>query len=114
MLKNKKGNYYLTCKGIVYYSYIDEEIFFQWFAKIRCIESFEEARDELYLHLIPGELDYEGMHELIALFYRYKINMHQLLALMNDTNKAAIEPWIKRILRTKRVVYKTKDESLEE
>ena len=89
---------YLTCKSVYFYSPHDEAAFFQWINNIKCIEKFEAARDELYLDLVDRELDYHDIKELIALLFRYKINMKQLAPLINEKNKGAFEPWHQRIL----------------
>src|SRR5205823_3117186 len=77
-MKHKVNNNYLICKRVSFYSSLDEAIFFGWIKRISCIERFEGAGDELYLDIIDQELSYEDMKNLIALFYRYKINMDQL------------------------------------
>jgi hypothetical protein len=89
---------FLTCKSVWYYSQKDEDAFFEWIEKIECIESFEGVRDELYLNLIDCELEYEDMQDLIALFYRYKVNMRQLAPFVNKKNRDAAIPWKKHIL----------------
>jgi hypothetical protein len=88
---------YLTCKRVSFYAPKDEDMFFEWIANLPCIEKFEGAGDELYLDLVDRELDYEDIKDLIALFYRYKINMKQLGRLLNEKNKDAFEPWRKKI-----------------
>ncbi len=90
-------NNYLTCKRVIFYSSLDEDMFFDWIKKIQCIEKFEGARDELYLDLVNRELDYDEMKNLIAFFRRYKIKMNQLEQFVNEKNKAAVEPWKKQI-----------------
>lgn len=105
--KNKRlemisKNSYLVCKRVSFYSMLDEDMFFEWIKKIKCIKSFEGARDELYLDLIESELDYNDMKDLIALCFRYKIKMKQLAPLINEKNKAAVEPWSKQICKTAR------------
>ncbi len=92
------NNNYLTCKSVDYYSILDEEVFFYWISKIKCIEKFEGAGDELYLDLVDRELDYSDMKDLIALFFRYKINMKQLARFVNDKNRDAVIPWKNEIL----------------
>lgn len=96
---NKK---YLVCKRVTYYSPLDEAIFFSWIKKIKCIEKFEGARDELYLDLVDKELGYEDMKNLIALFYRYKIDMTQLAEFVNTDNKDAFDPWRRKIFKSKK------------
>lgn len=93
---------YLTCKSIYFYSMNDEAIFFEWIKKISCIQSFSGSGDELYLDLVDKELSYDDIKDLIALFYRYKINMKQLSSLLNEKNKEAFLPWKREIFGTKK------------
>lgn len=95
-LDKEFGNY-ITCKSVTFYSPRDEDAFFEWIKKIDCIESFEGARDELYLDLVDRSLNSQDIHELIALLRRYKVDMKQLKNLLNDDNKDAFEPWKKKI-----------------
>jgi hypothetical protein len=90
-------NNYLTCKRVTFYCLKDEDAFFEWIKKIKCIEKFEGASDELYLDLFDRELDYEDLKELTALLYRYKVPMHQLARFINEKNKSAAGPWMKEI-----------------
>lgn len=94
------NNKYITCKRVLFGSQLDEDAFFDWIKKIACIEKFEGAGNELYLDLVGRQLEYEDMKDLIALLYRYKIRMDQLEPLINDKNKAAIEPWKKHIYKS--------------
>lgn len=88
---------YLTCKSVYFYSMKDEDAFFEWIGKIDCIEKFEGVRDELYLDFVQKKLNYDDIKDLIALFYRYKIDMKQLKQLLNEENKEAFKPWSKEI-----------------
>lgn len=72
-------------------------MFFVWIKKIKCIEKFEGAGDELYLDLINKDLNYDDIKDLIALFYRYQIDMKQLGKLKNKKNADAFDPWKKEI-----------------
>lgn len=89
--------YYITCKSVFFYSVNDEAMFFDWIKRIGCIKSFEGARDELYLDLVDRELTYDDIKDLIALLYRYKIDMKQLAALRAPNNERAFIPWEKQI-----------------
>lgn len=92
-----ENNRYLTCKAVKFYSQTDESAFFWLIKKIKCIEKFEGAGDELYLDLVDKELDYNDIKELIGLTYRYKIDMKQLAPLMNEKNRQAFKPWKTKI-----------------
>lgn len=90
---------YITCKRIKYFSKLDEDMFFAWIKSISCIEKFEAAHDELYLDLVDKELSYDDMKNLMALLYRYKINMQQLQPFITENNKTAMKGWEKQIFK---------------
>jgi len=92
-----ENKHYITCKSVFFYSMNDEAMFFEWIKRISCIKSFEGARDELYLDLVDRELTYDDIKDLIALLYRYKIDMKQLAVLRTPNNEGAIIPWKKQI-----------------
>lgn len=94
---------YLICKKVFFYSDLDEAMFFDWIKRIKCIAKFEGAGDELYLNLMQNELSYEDMKDLIALCYRYKIKMDQLEKFINEKNRPAVEPWMKRIRKNESI-----------
>lgn len=78
----------LVCKGVIFHGLKDEDMFFEWIQKIDCIESFSEKSDELYLDIASNGLHDNDLRDLIALFYRYKIeNMKQLALFLNDNNR---------------------------
>ncbi len=85
--RNPDYTNYLTCKGVKYCSLLDETAFFEWIEKINCIASYEGALDELYLDLVDRDLKDTELKELIALFYRYKIDMKQLAQFKTEHNK---------------------------
>ncbi|MBI2775019.1 hypothetical protein HYX58_03360 [Candidatus Dependentiae bacterium] len=80
-------NNYLVCKGVKFGSMHDEDAFFEWIKKIKCIQSFEGARDELYLDLISDRLEDLELRDIIALFRRYKVDMAQLKRFLTEDNK---------------------------
>lgn len=82
-----ESEFKVVCKAVWYYSKIDEELFFNWLQKIKSIEHFDGIGDELYLYFKTPKIPDEDLRELLALFYRYKIDMKQLKAFLNDDNK---------------------------
>lgn len=98
MAANKQ---YLVCRKVGYYSNFDEDAFFEWIKKIKCIEKFEGAGYELYLDLYDRELSSEDIHEIAALFLRYKINMKQLAEFLTENNKDAFGYYKKEIFGKK-------------
>jgi hypothetical protein len=93
---------YLIGKSVYFYSMNDEKMFFEWIKNIECIKKFEGAGDELYLDLVGQELNYNDIKDLIALFYRYQIDMKQLAPFLNEGNKQAFAPWDKEIFGAKK------------
>lgn len=77
----------LVCKKVAFYSHIDEYAFFKWIEVIRCIASFSQVNDELYLEIASLNLNDGDLTELLALFYRFKISMKQLAVFLNAENK---------------------------
>jgi hypothetical protein len=78
---------YLTCKRVKFYSNKDEDAFFEWIKKIECIEKFEAAGDELYLDIASKELHDHDLRDLLALFFRYNIDMKQLQRFLTEDNR---------------------------
>lgn len=77
----------LICKSVGYYSYKDEDAFFEWIKKIPAIESFDGRLDELYLYIKSKRISSENLRELLGLFYRYKVDMKQLAQFLNTSNQ---------------------------
>ena len=77
----------LICKSVWYYSSIDEDMFFEWIQKIPSIIKYDGLQDELYLYIKSKRINCNDLRELIALFYRYKIDMKQLSIFLNNANK---------------------------
>lgn len=95
----------LTCKKVTFYARKDEDAFFEWIKKIDCIDSTSAAGDELYLHIACVDLHDHDLRDLLALFYRYKIDMRQLKIFLNEENKRWFdEPqkyWYKEVFADK-------------
>lgn len=77
----------LECKRVTFYSYKDEDAFFEWIKKIDIIDNFWGEGDTLYLDTACIDLGDEHLRDLIALFYRYNIRMSQLKRFMNKSNE---------------------------
>jgi hypothetical protein len=70
-----------------YYSQADEDAFFDRLNGLRCIKSVRGAPDGLHVALsrTPTEMQ---LRELIALLYRYGLDMTPLAALRTERNAA--------------------------
>jgi hypothetical protein len=91
----------LICKKVEFYSRNDESAFFEWIAKIRVIKKWEGVGDEIHLYVPKTIVSKTSLRDLMALFFRYKINMRQLQQLVNDKNRDFFmntkKYWYKRI-----------------
>jgi hypothetical protein len=67
----------LIATRVIYYSPNDETAFFQWLGRVDCVEGFEGSGPKLFIDLKRAPTDDE-LRDLLALFYRYKIDMRQL------------------------------------
>lgn len=77
----------LICKRVIFYSQIDEDLFFEWIKRISAIVDIKGVVDEIHLYISDCNLDSTSLRELNALFKRYKINRKQLQVFLNDGNK---------------------------
>lgn len=77
----------LTCKSVWFYSKNDENAFYEWLKKIDCIDEISAAADELYLHIASSILHDQDLRDLLAIFYRYKVDMKQLARFLTPDNK---------------------------
>ena len=78
----------LTCKSVWYYSRLDEDCFFEWIEKIPSIIKYDGKRDELYLYFSNNKINDNDLRELLAIFYRYKVDMKQLTIFLNNSNRS--------------------------
>ena len=82
---------YLICKQVSFYSEGDEISFFKWLKEIEAIKDIKGIGDEIQLAIKNSNIDENSLRELIAIFYRYKIEMSQLKQFLNEGN----EYWFK-------------------
>ena len=71
-----------------YYSRGDEDAFFQWLKRIKCVTRWEGSGTELRLHVPSKRISNKCLRELISIFQRYRIPMRQLAKFENETNRA--------------------------
>lgn len=86
----------LICKRVLFYSSIDEDLFFEWISRIPVITEVKGISDEIHLHVLNESLKYEHLNEIVALFDRYKIDMQQLSVFMNDDNRHWLAEFLKQ------------------
>ncbi|MBI2344449.1 hypothetical protein HYV10_00045 [Candidatus Dependentiae bacterium] len=110
-IQNKKSTIaknILFCEGVKYYCKEDEDVFFEWIEKIKCIETFSYRWKFLYLHIPSGNIDDESLKELLSLFYRYNIKMSQLAEFLTKNNKKWFYDnkksfWYKNVFQNKKI-----------
>lgn len=85
-MKDSKENI-LVCKSVRFFCNKDEDAFFEWIKKIKCIDEISAAGKELYLHICADYIHDQDLDDLIGLFYRYKVDMKQLKKFLTKDNK---------------------------
>lgn len=77
----------LKCSPLRFYTEDDEELFFEWVKKIKCINKFEGVGRELHLYITSKNIPDNDLLNLMALFDRYKFDADQLKVFINESNK---------------------------
>ena len=78
----------LYCKRIEFYSEGDELHFDSWIDKISCVHEREGTGDCTVLHIKRKIISDKCLRELLALFFRYKIDMSQLKQFCTEDNSS--------------------------
>ena len=76
----------LIVRGPTYGSPLDEKMHFDWLASIPCVANVGGELNDMHITLkrLPGEMD---LRELIAVLYRYRMDMTGLAAFKSSRNK---------------------------
>ncbi len=74
-----------------YFSNADEDHFFLWLTSIKAIKEIEGRTGSVILYLHNSFMDDNDLRELIALMFRYGLNMRCLQYQCNDINSV----WLK-------------------
>jgi len=77
----------VICKAVEFYSAQDETNFFEWAKKLRCVKRVQGVHDEIWLHVRSRNISDRCLRELIALCFRYKVEMTQLQQFLRVSNK---------------------------
>lgn len=75
----------VPCRKVIFYSRGDEASFFAFAGGIPAVTKVEGVAESLVLHLRPKVSD-ASLRDLIALLYRYKIDMRPLAELKTKKN----------------------------
>jgi hypothetical protein len=87
----KQDKLVLEATGVRYYSQIDEASFFAWLDKISCVDNYAGKAETLYVTVDRNKVSDICLRELIALFFRYGVDMKQLSRFSSDANRAWFE-----------------------
>jgi hypothetical protein len=77
----------LKCHDTVFYSQIDEEMFFTALKKISGVKRIEFGRTDL-LVTVQSRISDKALRELLGLFLRYKVDMRQLARFLTQKNRS--------------------------
>ena len=87
----------IDTRRVVYLSQLDEDSFFRWAKRLRCVTSIDVG----YLHIRSKTLSDADLRDLIALLYRYKVPMHTLKQFGTPANKhwfkSKTKYWYRRV-----------------
>lgn len=76
----------LECVSVEFYSAEDENAFFNWLKALNCVEKIHGKGLSILINT-EESVDDDCLRELLAIFYRYKIDMAQLSVFRNKTNE---------------------------
>ena len=82
-----EGEIVLVATSVTYYHPNDETAFFEWLARMECVEGFDGAGHDLFIRLRGRPTKYD-LQELLAFFFRYGIDISQLARFETRSNKA--------------------------
>ena len=90
----------LKCHKTVFYSQLDEEIFFDALRKISAVKKIEGRGSDILLS-VPSRISDEALRGLLGLFFRYRIDMRQLAPFITagsrDWSGRSEAFWFKRV-----------------
>ena len=80
----------IECKRVKFFSPDDESAFFEWVEKIKSV-NVKGQKDSLLLTVDKQRFTDSDLHNLTALFRRYKISIKHLEIIINDENRESFE-----------------------
>ncbi len=78
----------LVARSVRFFSKYDEDQLFGWLDKLECVAGYRGHGIDLLIDIKDDKLDDTSLRELLALFWRYGIDMSQLAAFESDANRA--------------------------
>ena len=94
----------LKCSNTVFFSDLDERMFFDALKKISAVKKIEGRGPDLFLS-VPSHLSDKALRELLGLFFRYDVDMRQLAHFLTPKNRSWFRGrekfWFKRVFAGK-------------
>lgn len=89
----KENKIVLVLTPLRFYTNDDEDLFFEWIKKIKCIEGCRGVGKDLYLIGNSNTtISYNDFSNFLGLFRRYKLkNINQIKIFINDKNREWFE-----------------------
>jgi hypothetical protein len=78
----------LKCHNTMFYSELDEAMFFDALKRVSAINKIEGQGPDLLLS-VPARLSNKTLREVIGLFARYNVDLRQLAVFLTEKNR----PW---------------------
>ena len=70
-----------------FFSNDDEELFFDWINKIKCIKSYKGIGSELHLEVVDRSMTFDEFRNLYGIFKRYNLdNPQQIKTIFGNTD----------------------------
>ena len=76
----------LKCHETMFYSQLDETLFFDGLKEISAVKKLEGVGSDLLLS-VPSRLPDKALRELLGLFFRYHVDMRQLAPFLTEKNQ---------------------------
>ena len=77
----------LKCHETMFYSPLDEEVFFLALNKISAVRKIEGRGADLFVS-VPSRISDKALRDLLGLFFRYEIDMRQLAPFLTEKNRS--------------------------
>lgn len=74
----------MEADSVRFFSQCDESAFFEWLDKLPFVDGYEGRGLTLYITVNMLDIDEGGLRELLALFWRYGLEMRQLALFNRD------------------------------
>ena len=78
----------IVVRGPTYYSEYDEDAFFAWLQRIPAVRSVRGVGRDLVIEVRSRRMPNTSLHELIALFTRYKMSHRELAQFESAANSS--------------------------